>query len=187
MLLSNEKKLWLRVKRGDEKAFAKLYDIYVDKIYRFVVLKINQTQKAEEIVQDIFLKLWKLSQRQDKEIGNLSAVLYQIARFTVIDYYRLNNKKTVEIEINEEKLIDEGRSIEVLDRKIDVEYDLQKIKQALNRLPEIYKDIIIMKFIDELDNSEIAQVLGKSEGNIRVLAHRALKKLRQLLGEKIDK
>ena len=185
MFQSKEKELWLKIKQGDEKAFAKLYDIYVDKIYKFVVLKINQPEKAEEIVQDVFLKLWKLSQNEKKEISNLSAVLYQIARFAVIDHYRLTNKKIVDIDIDEVLLVDEGQLMESVEQKIDIEYDIQKIKRAMNNLPEIYKDIIIMKFIDDLSNNEIAEVLGKSEGNIRVLAHRALKKLREMLNYKI--
>ncbi len=178
-----EKKLWIKVQKGDEKSFAKLYDLYIDKIYRFVFLKINNQTKAEEIVQDVFLKLWKIGQDENREVRNLSALLYQIARFAVIDYYRAQNIKKETISIDEISLAEEPVSNEDIEKDIDIEYDIEKIKQALVKLPEIYKDIIIMKFIDELTNKEISLVLNKEEGNIRVLSSRALKKLRQLLNK----
>ncbi len=180
-----EKKLWIKVQKGDEKSFAKLYDLYIDKIYRFVFLKINNQTKAEEIVQDVFLKLWKISQDENREVRNLSALLYQISRFAVIDYYRSQNIKKETVSIDEISLAEEPVSNDDIEKNIDIEYDIEKIKQALVDLPEIYKDIIIMKFIDELTNKEISLVLNKEEGNVRVLVSRALKKIRQILNKKI--
>ena len=178
-----EKKLWIKVQKGDEKSFAKLYDLYVDKIYRFVFLKTNNQGKAEEIVQDVFLKLWNIGQDENREVKNLAALLYQITRFAVIDYYRAQNIDKTVVSIDEIALADEPVMVEDTEKDIDIKYDIEKIKQALVDLPELYKDIIIMKFIDELTNREIALALNKEEGNVRVLVSRAIKKLREILKE----
>src|SRR3989339_1258798 len=89
---SKLKKLWLLAREGDEDAFAKIYDCYAEKIYRFIFLKVcsavEAEQIAEEITQDVFVKLWKIGSDKQREVRNISALLFQIARFAVIDFYR---------------------------------------------------------------------------------------------------
>lgn len=190
-IFKKDKKLWRKIQKGDEKSFAELYDLYVERLYKFVFLKINNQTKAEEIVQDIFLKLWKVGQdKQKNEIKNVLALLYQMARFAVIDYYRsTNTDKTKEIISIDELASQEELRVaieEESEKEIDQQYILEEVKEALSSLPEIYKDVIIMRFIEEMDYKEIAEALGKDEGNVRVLVHRALKKIRYILKFKQD-
>ena len=190
-VFKKDKKLWRKIQKGDEKSFAELYDLYVEKLYKFVFLKINNQAKAEEIVQDIFLKLWKLGQDEAKrEVRNVLALLYKMARFAVIDYYRSTNAaKAKEIVSIDELAASQELEITVdivHEEEMDQEYALEEVKRALAELPEIYKDVVIMRFMDEMDYKEIAEVIGKEEGNVRVLVHRALKKLREILNSKKD-
>jgi RNA polymerase sigma-70 factor (ECF subfamily) len=193
-----DRKLWKKILAGDEKAFADLYDLYVDKIYRFVFLKTNNRLKTEEMVQDIFLKLWRAGQKESEEEVNagkraddfnVRAYLYRIARHTVIDFYRSDDKAgrksdivsldDLQPEMADENLFTGGQTAE--NQALDDKYALEEVKEALEKLPDNYKEIIVMKFVDELTHKEIAEVLGKTEGNVRILAHRALNKLRQIL------
>lgn len=190
-VFKKDKKLWRKIQKGDEKSFAELYDLYVEKLYKFVFLKINNPAKAEEIVQDIFLKLWKLGQDEAKrEVRNVLALLYKMARFAVIDYYRSTNAaKAKEIVSIDELAASQELEITVdieHEEEMDQEYALEQVKRALADLPEIYKDVVMMRFMDEMDYKEIAEVIGKEEGNVRVLVHRALKKLREILNSKKD-
>ena len=176
-----EKKIIKKLKQGDEQAFEWIYDQYVDRIYRFVFLKVNVEEKTQEIVQDVFLKFWKTASEDKTRINNVAALLYRIARFNVIDYYRSKARKQDEISI-ESGIIDQELTVDIeIDKHIDIKYDLEKIKLALVDLPQIYKDVIIMKFIDELSNKEIAQILNKRASNVGVIIHRALKTLRKNL------
>ncbi len=190
-VFKKDKKLWRKIQKGDEKSFAELYDLYVEKLYKFVFLKINNPAKAEEIVQDIFLKLWKLGQDEAKrEVRNVLALLYKMARFAVIDYYRSTNAaKAKEIVSIDELAASQELEITVdieQEEEMDQQYTLEQVKRALADLPEIYKDVVMMRFMDEMDYKEIAEVIGKEEGNVRVLVHRALKKLREILNSKKD-
>ncbi len=185
-VFKKDKKLWHKIRKGDEKSFAQLYDLYVDRLYKFVFLKINNQSKAEEIVQDVFLKLWKVGQDEERsDVKNVLALLYRMARFAVIDYYRsLKTEKAKEIVPMDDLAGQEELQLstdEDSDNEIDQQYALEEVKSALSLLPEVYKDIIIMRFIDEMEYREIAEALDKDEGNIRVLVHRALKKMRYIL------
>ena len=130
----------------------------------------------------IFLKTWNHIQTNSLEDSKtLRALLYKIARNTIIDYYReTSNKITASLD-------DEDNKIEVIDEKIDPqtridqEADLERIKSKLPLLKEEYREVIIMRFINDLTLEEIADISGKKIGNIRVLIHRALGALKTLV------
>ncbi len=174
-----EKKLLKSIQQGDEKSFAVIYDFYVGKIYKFVFFKTSSKEAAEEIVQDVFLKFWQFINQDDKSIVSISALLYRTARNLIIDHYRQQGKY-IETPLEEELLQDETD----LEKEVDVEYDIKEVIKSLELIPENYQDIIILKFINQMTNREIAEILDKEEGNIRVLAHRALKELKKTIANK---
>ena len=176
----SEKKLSRNIARGDEKSFARVYDLYVNKLYKFVFLKTNSREATEEIVQDVFMKFWKFALNNGKDIKSISAVLYKIARHLVIDYYRSSSVDKAFFQL-EENILPDGIYGKDIAKDIDTEYDLKEVEQAISILPEQYQNIIIMKYIDDLTNKEIAEALDKEEGNIRVLAHRALIALKKIV------
>lgn len=168
-----------KLQAGDEESFGKIYDLYVDRIYKYVFFKIGSKEKVEEIVQDVFLKFWRFAKDKENEVKNVSALLYSICRSMVADYYRAESGGEEVISF-EETIMSETElgSEENLSDDIDINLDLEKVKSALAELSPIYQDVIIMKYMEELSNKEIGEVLGKEEGNIRVLAYRAMKQLR---------
>jgi len=177
-----EKQALSKLKSHDKEAFIKVYDENVKDIHRFVYFKISNKEEANDITSMIFLKAWNHIQNNSLENSKtLRALLYKIARNTIIDYYREHNNKITA------SLDDEDNRIEVIDEvqdpqeKLDEQANLELIKRKLPLLKDEYREVIIMKFINDLSLEEMADISGKTRGNIRVLLHRALNALRELV------
>ncbi len=163
-----------------QQEFEKIYDEYVAKIYRFVFFKINSREIAEDITSEVFLRGWKAfqkSKQEKKEIENLPAFLYQIARNAVADFCRQNGElKVVSAEHNE--VIDPQPGA---DEKAEVNSEIENIKLVMSGIKDEYREVITLRYLDDLSTTEVATILGKSEGSVRVTLHRALKSLKKKL------
>lgn len=163
--------------KRDEAAFAELYDLHFEKIYRFVFFRVNHKETAEDLVAETFTKAWdKLREISDPRAFN--GWLYQIARNLVIDYYR-TRKPAVDLQELENVLEYEENIID----KANLGFQQEIFLKAVKNLSSDQQIVIKLKFIDELDNYEIARILNKSEGAIRVIQHRAISELRKYLNE----
>ena len=167
-----------KAQSGDQEAFAGIYDHFADKIYRFIYFRVGHKEVAEDILSDTFVKSWQKI-NQINSPSALSAWLYQIARNNIIDYYRLK-KETVALEDVQDFLEDEVSPVDI----INLSLQQKKIFELLNQLPSEQRDVVKYKFFEDLTNEEIAYILGKSEGAIRVIQHRAISKLKELLNKK---
>ena len=178
--------LLLKIKiTKDPDAFGKLYDLYVDRIYRFAFFKTNQdTDVAQDITADVFLRTWDYI--VDNRVDNFSALLYQIARNLIIDHYRKSGREVplesqdgtvLEVSTVRNDADDSESTIDQIDRKLTME----EVKTALGRVRSEYKDVIVLRFIEELSISEIATLLDMKKGNVRVFIHRAVKALREII------
>lgn len=182
-----EKILFSRVKNKDRKAFIEAYDLYTDEIFRFVFFKVGSREEAEDITSSVFLKTWNHIQNNTvTDSKTLRALIYKIARNTVIDYYRENSKKNVltEDEFIENDIEDERQDIL---KNAEVLSDMSIVEQGLSELKDEYREVIILRFVEELSISEIADVLKKTKGNVRILTFRALKALKDLISSKYKK
>ncbi|KPJ70758.1 hypothetical protein AMJ51_01040 [Microgenomates bacterium DG_75] len=160
------------------KAFSKIYDQYIDKIYRFIFLKVNSQEIAQDLCSETFLRTWeKFSQGKGNPIENPQAFLYQTARNLVIDYYREKGKtQTVSADLT--PIVDPREN---LAEKAMWNSDFQTIRTALAGLKEDYQNVIIWHYLDDLPISEVARLLSRTEEATRVLLHRALKNLKSKL------
>ena len=164
-----------RAAGGDIEAFGDLYSIYVEQIYRYVFFKVGNRMIAEDITEDIFVKAWK-SIKSCRGRGNtFPAWLYRIAHNQTIDDLRRRKKEGLKVEI--EELVDTVST----ESSVEKSLEWQKLSQLIATLPENQGNVVIMKFIEGRDNREIGNILGKSEGAVRVLQTRALYALRQKL------
>lgn len=160
--------------------FSQIYDQYIEKIYRFVYLKVDSQETAEDITSKVFIKGWESYQKQGAGIENPRAFLYQIARNAVVDYYRERGRtKTVSSEILPE-IVDSGKNIQ---EKAVLSADLELAKKAIKKLKQEHQDVIIWHYLEDMPISEIAGLVGKPEGTVRVMLHRGLKELRGLINE----
>jgi RNA polymerase sigma-70 factor (ECF subfamily) len=182
---TEEKRLFRDVKNNDKDAFIKSYDLYFDQIFRFIFFKVNDREEAQDITSAVFLKAWNHIQNNSvTDIKTLKALYYKIARTSVIDHYRKNSKNaTIKID-------DQNLQIDIPDRKSNpleqmvISSDIEQLKEKMLRLKDEYREMIVMKYVDDLTTKEIAQTLNKSRGNVRITLHRALKALREILDEK---
>ncbi len=181
----NDKLLYIRLTKKDKEAFVKTYDLYFDQIYRFVFFKVSIKEEAEDLTSAVFLKTWGYV--QDKSITDyktLKALLYKVARNLVIDHYRKKSSQGEQISLDQER-----NTIDLPDRNQDIHANLELsdeyslISDKLFELKDEYREIIVMRYVNELSVGEIASALGKSRGNIRVTIYRALQALRSIVKE----
>jgi RNA polymerase sigma-70 factor, ECF subfamily len=172
-----EKILLYRIRTSqDAEAYAELYDHYVEKIYRFIYLKVSHQGDAEDLTSDVFLKVWKyLTRSEGVQARHFSGLLYKIARNSVVDHYR-NRAKTQEKGLEEIEMIASQQSVEKDTwNKIDAEYLINQLAS----LKQEYQEIVLLRYTEGLSISEIAEIVGKKQTNVRVTLHRAMKLLKQ--------
>lgn len=158
---------------NQRKIFSSIYDEYVNKIYRFIFIKVSSQEIAEDLCSETFLRGWQVF-KERKDIENPPAFLYQIARNLVIDHYREKGKAKI-VSAEYSQITDPKANLE---EKAISSSDLDNIRTALVSLKEEYQDVIIWHYLDDLSSPEIAKILDKSEGAVRVMLHRALKALK---------
>jgi len=175
----SDKKIIISLKKGDIHSFSFVYDEFFDEIYRFIYFKVLNEDKASDFASDVFMKLVDYIRKEKGDIKNVRAMLYKIARNLIIDNSRKRKEEYIE-DIKTEIADDKNIS---LDEVIADTQDVEKVKKAIANLPESYGEVLIMKFIEELSNSEIAKILEKREGAVRVLISRAISRLKRDLGK----
>jgi RNA polymerase sigma-70 factor (ECF subfamily) len=159
-----------------KKEFSKIYDQYIEKIFRFIFLKVNSKEIAEDLTSETFLRTWEILKNGNPKIENVSAFLYQIARNLVTDFYRQKGKAQVISADLGRPIIDPRINLE---EKAKINSDLEIIRKAISQLNEDYQNAIIWYYVDDLPIQEIANLLGRTEEATRVLISRAIKALRQ--------
>ncbi len=176
-----EKYLLFKVRtEQDPEAYAQIYDRYIDKIYRFIYFKVSSKEVAEDLASEAFLKLLEYL-NTGKPVQYLGSLLYKIAKNLVIDHYRLKEK-----EQKNEPIEDESRPVYHLEHdnrllKIaEVNVDIGVLYKSIKLLKEEYQEIVAMHYLDDIPINEIAKILEKKPGTVRVTLHRALKSLQAL-------
>ncbi|MFC1598723.1 RNA polymerase sigma factor [Patescibacteria group bacterium] len=178
-----EKYLLLQAKNKDSDAYSQVYDLYIDKIYRFIFFKVNNKEDVQDLTSEVFLKVWQYI-IDGKQIKNLNAFFYQVARNLVIDYYRKSSQK--DIPIDEPANIAQDRLAIDEIKKIEAKIQFEKIEIKLGELKDEYREVIILRYIEGLSMIEIADIIGKKKGNVRVILYRALNTLKELMSDQID-
>lgn len=179
-----EQLLIRRVQRNDGEAFGEIYDQYIKKIYRFIFFRVNTKEIAEDITQEVFTNLLSYLKNKETEIKSLQAFIYQIARNKVADYYqKINREAQVEWPENENEIKEEDEIID-LDEKMDNDLALKIIAAAVKEIKNpAWQEVIIMHYIEDLSAGEIAEVLNKKTGTVRVILHRAIQELKKYINQ----
>lgn len=175
--VTGETKLVHQAQAGDENAFARLYDAYQARIYRYVYFRVADDQVAEDIASQVFLKAWENLDRYRIWGSPFIAWLYRIAHNAVIDHYR-TRKLTIGLEEIETTYASSAKD---LDEKLDMQFESHNLRLALQQLTEEQQQVLILKFISGLSAPEIARQMGKRQGAIRALQMRALQSLAKIM------
>ncbi len=163
---------------GDVEAFGELYGLYLDRIYRYIFYQVSDKALAEDLTEEVFLKAWKAIGKYRWKGQPFTAWLYRIARNHVIDHYRTNRQTQM---LEESIPADDGDpEDEAHGREVQ-----RQLHQAISSLPDQQRQVVVMKFIEDMDNREIEEATGKSQGAIRILQMRALASLRRLMDEEV--
>lgn len=160
--------------------YIRAYEDYADAIYRFCLIKVRDKNLALDLSHDTFMKAWEYLM-DGKEVEHIRGFLYQIARNLIIDYSR--KKKTESLDALSELGIDFQDTSQSENNK-----DHLLIENALRVIDELddkYKEVLIMRYTDELSVKEIAKILKEQENTISVRIHRALEKVREKMETKI--
>ena len=152
------------------------YNELVNQIFRFIYLKTSSKEIAEDLTQDCFLSTVKYL--KDKEVRNIKAFLFRTARNKVIDYYRIKNRI-----IYSDELVLANEKISSRD-DIAMKQDARMIIEKLNLLGEEDKEILMMRYIEDMNIKEIAEALGKNEVVVRVRIFRAMQKFKKIVNRK---
>ena len=182
VVIEQEKEILKKIKNGDNEAFGELYDFYAPRVYRFVRLKVDSQETAQDVTSEAFLKIWQYLQEQRKIRERFQALLYKIARNLVIDFYRSKSIREILMEDNLEEF-SEAEDEETSDKLVIRQEEMVEVKKALIQVHPNYQDVIVWYYLDELTIPEIAEILEKNEGTVRVLIHRAVKSLRNVMEE----
>ncbi|MCX6755038.1 MAG: RNA polymerase sigma factor [Candidatus Nomurabacteria bacterium] len=162
-----------------KESFSKAYDNFSDAIFRYCLYQTSNKEKALDLTADTFTKTWEYIS-SGKELDNIRAFLYRVANNLIIDDRRKKKSDSLDamtefgFDVKDEN--DENKGHEnAFEGKIAME--------AVAQLDEKYRDVLMLKYVDDMSIKEIAKILDETENNISVRMHRALEKLKNILGE----
>ncbi len=164
-----------KVKNGDAEAFGVLYEQYADTIFRYIYSHLENRLDAEDLTEEIFIRAWRALPKYDERGLPFTAFLFRIARNSLIDFYR-QKKPLQSIEDIELQSSHAGP-----EETVELIFENQDLRDTIAKLREDYRNVLIFRFLSELSPEETAQVMQRSVGAVRVLQHRALSMLRDLL------
>ncbi len=173
-----EDQLIQRARQGDLAAVSELYDLHVARIYQYVRYRTGDDPTAEDITAEVFLRAIESLGSYHDQGAPFIAWLYRIAQARIIDFWRsTKHRQTSPLD---DPLLQDG--LLATDEDINVDFlQHESLWSALQQLTDDQQNVIILKFMQGLENAEIARVLGKTEGAIKALQRRALETLARLL------
>ena len=160
---------------GDELAFAKLHDLYRGRIYAYLSRRAASPHDAEDLTQDVFLLAWRAIGRYRREGSPFVAWLLAIAHNTLVSYYRSRRRIEQWLDREEVEQLAEANPGSGTDGVID----RVTVQRLLCRLRPHHKQVLTMRFLDDLSHEDVARTLEKSAAHVRVLQFRALEEVRR--------
>jgi RNA polymerase sigma-70 factor (ECF subfamily) len=162
--------------KRDLGALSALYEAYFDRIYRYMLVRVRNVTEAEDLAGQVFLKMVERidSFKWPEAGGGFSAWLFRIAHNLIVDWSRGSNRTT--------QLLDQdlagGRTPE---ETVARDESVREVLLAMNCLKDDQRQVVVLRLVGGLSSRETADVLGTTEGNVRVLQHRALSKIKEKL------
>lgn len=159
----------------NETEFLKAYDQYADVIFWYCYFRISDREKAKDLLQETFMRAWRYV-TEGKKIDNIKAFLYRVANNVIIDEYRKRKPISSLEDIQEDGFEVMGEKDVALTPVLEKE----NIDQILHKIDGDQKEVLVMRYVDDLSIKEIANILQVSENVVSVRIYRALEKIRDL-------
>ena len=171
-----ERRLVERATARDQGAFAQLYDQHVVRVYRHIYYMVSDAREAEDLTAQTFLKAWEAIDRYKERGAPFVAWLLRISHNLTISYLR-SRRDHSELD---EGFVDSKRGGNP-EESLEQATDERSVREAVLRLRDEQRQVIMLRFVEELDYREVAAMIGKSVPAVRVIQHRALGNLRKLM------
>lgn len=165
---------------SQEERFLKAFDEYSDALFRHASLRVSDREKAVDIVHDTFAKVWSYV-RKGHEVEQFRPFLYKVLNNLIIDEYRKVKEASLDA-LFEIEGVDEGSFDELSESTAEAlaaTLDGKKAFEVLEELPDVYREVIVLRFVDELGPKEISELIEENENVVSVRLFRGLKMLRE--------
>jgi len=167
-------------KAGDEAALAELYSLYFPRVYRYILARMGNPYDAEDLTEEVFLRVLDAIERFQWREAPFSAWLFRIAHNAVISQRRKDGARGRSSPLSEALPVDSQGPEEMVENRLA----LNEIMKAAETLPEAQRRVISLRFAAGLTVAETARAMGKGEGNVKVIQHKAIAKLREMLAQR---
>jgi len=173
------------INKSHEGRFLKAFEEYGDALFRHAFLRISDRERAIDLVHDTYTKVWSYV-RNGHEVETFRPFLYKVLNNLIIDEYRKTKETSLDA-LFEKDGVDEGSFADLTSNNVESLAATLDGKQAfavLDELPDTYREVIILRFVDELGPKEISNLIEESENVVSVRLHRGLRLLRERIEEK---
>ena len=170
-------KIASKLKQGDQRAGEEIFNYFNPKIFRYFMIRLADRETAQDLSQDVFLKLVGKIDSFNADLGNFSAWFWQIAKNTLIDYYR--KKKTIafaNLDAVSPYLADKKQGPGPAEKE-----RLKEIMEVIGKFSEKEQEMFSLRHLSGLSYKELSKMTGQSEGSLRVLLHRINQKIRKAI------
>ena len=161
---------------GDAQAFSDLYEQNVTRIYNYIYYRIGSEADAEDLTARVFHRAFGHIEKYQEKGVPFMAWLYRIAHNLTANWYRDTRRRK---EVSLEDHSDLPHHSELPEREMEKTQEKELLMNAIRRLPPERQQLILLKFLEDMSNCEIAMIMGKTEGAIKSLFHRSLIALRE--------
>ena len=166
-------------KAGDQAALSELYQSYFPRLYRYILARTGNTYDAEDLTEEVFMRVLEAIKRFQHREAPFSAWLFRIAHNAVISQRRKETARGRSSQLNDGMPINTAGPEELVESRVA----LSEVMKAAKSLPDAQRQVISLRFAAGLTVAETARAMGKGEGNVKVIQHKAIKKLREMMGQ----
>lgn len=164
---------------GSESALSELYLLYFPRVYRYILARTGNTYDAEDLAEEVFMKVLEAIPRFQHREAPFSAWLFRIAHNAIISQRRKETARGKSAPLTDTLPFDSPGPEELVTSRMV----LNEVMDAAKKLPEAQRQVIALRFGAGLSVAETASAMGKGEGNVKVIQHKAIAKLREMMGQ----
>ncbi len=175
-MTTSDSRLLERAREYDAQAVAEIYDRYAQSVYRYLYRYLGDAAQAEDLTSEVFLKLLDVLGTRRVPREQLKAWLYRVAHNLAMDGFRYQSKRPT-VALSEEFVAGDDLPYVAVEKRLDQ----QSLRMAIGQLTPTQQQVILLRFSDGFKVAEVAELMGKSQGAVKILQHRAIKRLRKLL------
>lgn len=164
---------------GEESALSELYTLYFPRVYRYILARTGNPYDAEDLTEEVFMRVLEAIERFQWREAPFSAWLFRIAHNAVVSHRRKDGTRGRSGPLTDGLALDSQGPDELVENRLA----LDEIMLAAEKLPEAQRQVIALRFAAGLSVAETARVMGKGEGNVKVIQHKAIARLREMMGQ----